>query len=305
MSTYAKISRLGKIVSLIEHKPGISLAEIQEGLSHYEESKPISKRTLERDLATIRSEFFIQAEYNNALQGYKIDDSALDETYEFLKLVEFASVGKLLKDGKTDLSKFSDLVELDDSSIFTGIHLVKKIITAILQQQHIRFKHINYWENTEKDYTITPLRIKEYLNRWYVIGVPHKSKEIRTFGIDRLKDLDTAGASMIKYKDYEEQLNRFHKIIGLNFNEGDGKTKRIKLRVFHKHLKYLQSLPLHRSQQIDWQRGQEHGIVTYRIVPNYEFKIQILKMHCFAEVLEPSELREEIKSMLQEALDQY
>ncbi|MGO4912055.1 helix-turn-helix transcriptional regulator [Leeuwenhoekiella sp. W20_SRS_FM14] len=305
MSTYNKVSRLGKIISMVKNNPGISQAEIMKGLYPDVDSIPKSRRTLERDLAAIRNELFIAIDYDSSLQGYKIDDSTLDATYEFLKMVEFANVGQLLQDGKTDLSKFSDIVELDNSSIFKGIDLVKTLITAIQQRQKITFKHINYWENTEKNYIVSPLKIKEYLNRWYLIGVPDKTSEIRTFGIDRLKDLETADASRIKYKDYEDQLNRFHNIIGLNFNEGDGKTKLIKLKVYHKHLKYLQSLPLHHSQKIDWQKGQEHGIVTYRIIPNYEFKIQILKMHCFAEVLEPIELREEIKTMLQEALDQY
>ncbi|MEZ7494951.1 WYL domain-containing protein [Leeuwenhoekiella aequorea] len=305
MSTYHKVSRLGKIISLVKNNIGISQAEIMKGMFPDVDSNPKSKRTLERDIAAIRNELFIPIDYDHSLQGYIIDDSALNETYEFLKLVEFANVGKLLRDGKTDLRKFSDIVELDDSSIFKGIDLVKIIVTAIQQKQNIQFKHINYWEGSEKEYSITPLKIKEYLNRWYVIGVPHKMNEIRTFGIDRLKDLTITRGKTVRYKDFEDQLNNFHNIIGLNFNEGDGKTKLIKLKVYHKHLKYLQSLPLHRSQKIEWEIGDEHGIASYRVVPNYELKIQILKMHCFAEVLEPIELREEIKVMLQEALDQY
>ncbi|RXG21931.1 helix-turn-helix transcriptional regulator [Leeuwenhoekiella aequorea] len=305
MSTYDKLSRLGKIVSLIKNNEGISQADIMKRLYPDVDSNPKSKRTLERDIAAIRNEFFIQIDYNRSLQGYTIDDSALNETYEFLKLVEFANVGQLLQDGKTDLRKFSDIVELDDSSIFKGIDLLKIIINAIQQKQNIQFKHINYWEESEKEYTITPLKIKEYLNRWYVIGVPFKMNEIRTFGIDRLKDLTITNGKTVKYKDFEDQLNNFHNIIGLNFNEGDGKIKYIKLKVYHKHLKYLRSLPLHSSQTIDWKHGQEHGIVTYRLIPNYELKIQILKMHCFTEVLEPKELREEVKIMLQEALEQY
>ncbi|PHR96644.1 MAG: hypothetical protein COA80_08570 [Leeuwenhoekiella sp.] len=305
MSTYDKVSRLGKIVSLVKNRPGISQAQMMQALFPDVDSNPKSTRTLERDLAAIRREFFIPIDYQPAQQGYTLDESALEATYEFLKLVEFANVGKLLQDGKTDLRTFSDIVELDDSSIFKGIDQVKRIIAAIQQKQKIRFRHINYWEESEKEYTITPLKIKEYLNRWYVIGLPDKTKEIRTFGIDRLKDLTTAGGSRIQFKDYEAQLNQFYNIVGLNFNEGDGKVKRVKLKVFHKHLKYLDSLPLHHSQDIQWKAGEEHGIVSYRLVPNYELKTQILKMHSFAEVLEPVELREEIKSMLQEALDHY
>lgn len=304
MSTYKKAARLAKIISYVKHKSGISKDQLLDAVAEFTGGE-VSSRTLERDLKTIREEFSIDIIYESVTNGYHVEQRDQEAVYEFLKLIEFANVGHLLQEGTTDFSKLADIVHLDDSSIFQGIEQVKTIVAAIQQQHQLSFVHINYWNQTQKEYTITPLQIREYLNRWYVVGVPEGATEIRTFGIDRIQELQISGHTQVKRTDYEDQLGQFAKIVGLNFNEGAARPQKIRLQVYHKHLKYLQSLPLHRSQDIQYEKKAEYGTVTYVLIPNYEFKIQLLKMHSFVIVEEPQELREEIQHMLQEALANY
>ena len=304
MSTYKKAARLAKIISYVKHKPGISKDQLLGAVAEFTGGE-VSARTLERDLKTIREEFSIDIVYESVINGYHVEERDQQAVYEFLKLIEFANVGHLLKESTTNFSKLADVVHLDDSSIFQGIEQVKTIVAAIQQQQKLRFVHINYWNQTQKEYTITPLQIREYLNRWYVVGVPEGEEEIRTFGIDRIQELQISGHTNLKRTDYEDQLDKFAKIVGLNFNEGAARPQKIRLQVYHKHLKYLQSLPLHRSQDIAYKKDAEYGSVTYTLIPNYEFKIQLLKMHSFVTVEEPQELREEIQYMLEAALSNY
>ncbi|EAQ48434.1 putative transcriptional regulator [Leeuwenhoekiella blandensis MED217] len=304
MSTYKKAARLAKIISYVKHKSGISKDQLLDAVAEFTGGE-VSSRTLERDLKTIREEFSIDIIYESVTNGYHVEQRDQEAVYEFLKLIEFANVGHLLQEGTTDFSKLADIVHLDDSSIFQGIEQVKTIVAAIQQQHQLSFVHINYWNQTQKEYTMTPLQIREYLNRWYVVGVPEGATEIRTFGIDRIQQLQISGHTQVKRTDYEDQLGQFAKIVGLNFNEGAARPQKIRLQVFHKHLKYLQSLPLHRSQDIQYEKKAEYGTVTYVLIPNYEFKIQLLKMHSFVIVEEPQELREEIQHMLQEALANY
>jgi len=62
---------------------------------------------------------------------------------------------------------------------------------------------------------------------------------------------------------------------------------------------------LHHSQKIDWAPGETHGMVTYQLIPNYEFKVQVLKMGSLAAVISPPKLRDEIKGMREDALELY
>lgn len=304
MDNYKLIERLGRIVRYLRDYPGISKKEILEKLAENEQES-ITLRTLERDLKNLRERFFLEINYDRSLNGYSLDPAFDKEVNELLHFTELGQLGSLFQAGFTDFKAFSAVVQLSPSSSFQGIEQLKPILLAIQQRQKIHFTHVNYWNKTQKSYTITPFMIKEYLNRWYVIGVPEGKKRIRTFGIDRIAELETAGSATLKLADFKEQLDQFHKIVGLNFNDGEGKIMQIQLRVYYKHLKYLQSLPLHHSQKIDWTPGEDHGLVTYQLIPNYEFKVQVLKMGSLAVVLSPSKLRKEIKGMLEETLRSY
>ena len=110
------------------------------------------------------------------------------------------------------------------------------------------FKHENFHNNTFKDYEITPLLLKEYLNRWYVIGVPEEMNEIRTFGVDRLSEPQLGKLTNLKKKVFQKQLDSFEHIVGLNFNQGEPQD--IRLLVDGIHTKYMRNLPLHPSQVI-------------------------------------------------------
>ncbi|WP_031428231.1 helix-turn-helix transcriptional regulator [Flavimarina sp. Hel_I_48] len=304
MDNYKLIERLNRIVRYLKDYPGISKRELLAKLAESDREE-ITIRTLERDIKNLRERFYLEINYNRAKNGYFLNPEFQHDVDEWIRFMEFAELGQFFRSGLTDFKSFGKLVQLHQTSFFLGIELLKPIVLAIRHKQNIQFLHINYWEETEKPYTIGPLMIREYLNRWYVIGVPQGKKEIRTFGLDRIKELQTAGSMEIKTNDFEKQLEQFNKIVGLNFNAGDGKLKIISLRVYYKHLKYLQSLPLHHSQKIDWAPGETHGTVKYHLIPNYEFKVQILKMGNLGEVISPAELRQEIKQMLKETLRFY
>src|SRR5690606_8277208 len=188
--------------------------------------------------------------YTKDTNGYSLDTESQERVQSLLKFIELIHVGELFKEGLNDFELLKDKIELEDSSKFKGIGYLKDILLAIKKNNQIEFTHENYWKETEKEYTISPLLLKEYLNRWYVVGVPVGGTEIRTFGIDRMENLKLGKVSKIKRKDFEKQLDQFVNIIGLNYT-AHNKVEKIILRVYNKQIKYLESLPLHHSQKIE------------------------------------------------------
>jgi predicted DNA-binding transcriptional regulator YafY len=145
--------------------------------------------------------------------------------------------------------------------------------------------------------------VKEYINRWYVIGVPEGEKEIRTFGIERISKIKLGKISKLKKATYLEQTKRFDAIIGLNYS--DDSPKHIVLKISNRHKKYLESLPLHHSQNIIPCKDEGYWHVTYNLIPNYEFTIEILKMSIETEVLEPKWYRDKVKNELKKIVKKY
>lgn len=303
MAGYKILKRLDILIETLDNRPGISKAEILERLlDRYEID--ISDRTLERDLKSLADEFQIDVIYNRDTNGYSLDTENQERVESLLKFIELIHVGELFKQGLEDFDLMRDKIDLEDSSKLKGIGQLKDILLAIKKNKKISFVHENYWENTKKDYTITPLLLKEYLNRWYVVGVPIGKERILTFGIDRVKKIKIGEVSKVKRKDYESNLDQFINIIGLNYKAHD-KVEEIVLKVNANQIKYLASLPLHHSQKIDLEEGADFGLVSFNLIPNYELEMEILKLNAMVEVLEPTWFREKIVGMVQETLARY
>lgn len=292
MAGYKLLKRLEILIDILQQRPGITKTAILDRLQDRHEVAT-SERTIERDFKALVDEFGIEVKYSKETNGYSLDTENQERIQSLLKFIELIHIGELFKEGLDDFELLKDKIELEDSSKFKGIGYLKDILLAIKKNRQIQFTHENYWKETEKEYTISPLLLKEYLNRWYVVGVPLDGNEIRTFGIDRMENFKIGKVSKVKRKHYEKQLNQFVNIIGLNYT-AHHKVEKISLRVYSKQIKYLESLPLHHSQKIEIEEGAEYGLVTYHLIPNYEFEIEILKMNSMVQVLEPEWFREKI-----------
>ena len=301
MSKYDVSRRLQFIIQYINDQEFVSKESLISYLS--EKDFNISTRTIERDFENIKSDFGIELSYDRSRKGYYIDKDKSVKVNSFFKFLELVTLADVFRDGLKDSHKIFEYVSFDDSSSFKGIDNLKPILIAIKQGRDLSFTHYNYFRKTYTDYTITPLIIKEYLNRWYVIGVPKDINEIRTFGIDRLSNIKKTKLSKIKKSQFKKALSKFDKCIGLYYN--DQEPQEIIIKVNEEHLKYLESLPLHSSQKIIESNEKGFNLVSYNIIPNYEFTIQLLKMSIEIEVLEPKEFREYFKKVIRDIYKKY
>ena len=298
MANYKLLKRLERIVYLLKSKPGITKKKIIDVLqTNYDLN--ISERTLERDLKNLNQDFGFQIEYKSMDKGYFLEEDP-DRIAAFVKFAELSSLADLYEKGLKDYKTFKELIIPDDSSNFKGIDNMKLIITSISNKQQLSFTKINYNETIEKQYEVTPLILKEYLNRWYLIAVPNGMEEIRTFGLDRIQQLKVLKTNGVKVKDEAKQLAQFKDIVGLNFNESDS-VEEIVLKVDNTQIKYLRSLKLHHSQVcVENSNNTGWGTVTYKLKPNYEFEMQLLKLGAMVEVLKPLYFREKIANRIAE-----
>lgn len=303
MAGYKLLKRLDVILHLVETYPYISKSELIQRLAD-DYNIVTTKRTIERDFRALSLDFGIELTYCTTRNGYKLSQKDEHRIQSFLRYVELVHVGELFKQGLNDFDVLRQTIALEDSSKFKGIHLIKPLLLAVKQSQSVNFIYENYSRETHHNYKITPLQIREYQNRWYVIGVPEGETHIRTFGLDRISDLELSEYSTIKISEFETQLDKFNNVVGLNYNATE-KKEFIRIAVTEKQYKYLRSLPLHQSQTLEKELDDQRLEVSFYLKPNFEFKMHILKMGSRVEVLSPDWLREEIKTELQNSLKQY
>lgn len=303
MAGYKLIKRLEVIIHLLNDYPYLSKSEILQRLQA-DHDITTTNRTLERDFQALQTEFGIGLEYNAAKNGYVLEKGNWERAQALFKFVELVHLGELFKESLNDFNLLKETVVLDDSAKFKGIQLIQPLLLSIKTGKKVSFIHENYLNKTRKAYEISPLQIREYLNRWYVVGVPKGENHIKTFGLDRIINLTIVEKSKLNSKIYENQLEKFNRIVGLNYDAAEH-PEIISIAVSNKQYKYLESLPLHHSQQLEGPLPGKRQEVSLFIIPNYEFKMQVLRLGDQVEVISPKWLRQEIKNTLTNTLKNY
>jgi predicted DNA-binding transcriptional regulator YafY len=261
----------------------------------------ISKRTFERDLDAIRNEFGVEITYDSVKRGYFIDESNSVELSSFLRFLEIVNTADLLTESLSESKQTLNYIHFDQGGGMRGVEQLRPLLQAIKEQREIKFKHFSYQREKWHVFTMQPYLLKEYQNRWYVVGWVRGVKQFRTFGVDRIKHLEVLSATF--ERDEKVDLHsKFDATIGVIY--GDGKRERIVLWFNNEQKHYVKSLPWHPTQEII--EDNDNGLViSLFVVPNYELIQQILMHHAFVKVIAPNWLMEEVKEKLKKGLEGY
>jgi predicted DNA-binding transcriptional regulator YafY len=304
MANYKQLERLERIVHLLSWKNFISKKDLMEELYERYEIQ-ISERSLERDLKILKESFSLDINYNHQHNGYELekDERLLSR---FFKFAELNSLAKVYEDGLKNYSEFEKWIIPDDSSTLNGIEHINTIVKALNVGLKLKFKKEDFFSEEIVERIVTPLRLKEYLNRWYLIGIKDGSDEIRNYGIERMTDLKVLKEPGVNIKAFAKKLSRYNDIVGINYsNEYFPAPVKIVCHTYDNQHKYLATLPLHHSQEITYLENKEEAIVTFFLQPNYEFISQLLRMNENIVVMEPASLRGIMKKKLEKALNLY
>lgn len=303
MANYQIIKRLEILIQLLKNHPYRTKEELIKRLNT-DYDLPVTPRTLERDFSALSTDFGIEVQYDRRRNGYAISEADNDRVSNFLQFAGRIYLGELLKEGLKEFNDLRENVILEDGSGFEGVQLIQPFLLAISKKREVQFVHENYQKGTHSNYRITPLQLREYQGRWYIVGVPKGGNHIKTFGIERVSGLEILGFTKIKTSAYSLQLEKFDSIIGLNYDEAKEKEL-IELAVSGEQYKYLKTLPLHPTQQFESDMSGGRVKISLYLFPNYELKMQLLRLGDKIEVLAPKSLRKEIRNTLHQALKKY
>lgn len=299
MSHHGTIRRYTLIIEKLKSNQYPSLNEIIDYLSNI--GLKTSKRTTERDLDAIRNDFGIEISYNRLNDGYFIDYDNSINIESFFRFLEIVNTAELLSESLSESKEALSYISFDTGGGLKGIEYLKPLLQAIKEHRKIAFKHFNFHTELNKSYSMKPYLLKEYQNRWYIVGVVEGINELRTFGIDRLEDLKLKTDTFIPDKKINP-LAKFEQIVGLVYS--DAEQQRIVLSFTPNQGHYIKTLPIHKSQQILVDDATEFRI-ELKLIPNFELTQKILMNADAVKVIEPKWLADEIKNILLSSLENY
>jgi predicted DNA-binding transcriptional regulator YafY len=180
-------------------------------------------------------------------------------------------------------------------------HWLEQILKAIVEKNVIAITYQGFGK-PEKEHELSPYLLKEYRNRWYVVGYTHTTEQVLVFSLDRIKNVS---ASKTKYKSDDTFLPEdfFRYSFGIT-QLHNAKPEKVLLSFTAITAPYIHSQPLHHSQKVVSQTDEELQIeMEVYITP--ELKMSILSYGDQVKVLKPNALQKEIAETLGNTLKHY
>ncbi|MFN8343954.1 MAG: WYL domain-containing protein [Spirosomataceae bacterium] len=275
----------------------------EEGFSDYSES------SFERDKKDIYEQYGIYIRYSKRRNGYfidlKEDDEDITDFKGFLDLLERRERVEFVNQTLTGVREIGRYLQLEKNPNFSGISHLPTLWEALRAQRAIAFNYSAYTPTPApaQPRLVEPGLLFEYKNRWYLDGWDIHKNEVRTFGLDRMSNLQLTDKYISQNRSHQYRAMRQH-VIGVN-SAPDTAPVRVVLRLTALQANYLQSLPLHPSQRALPQTSRDYVDFELVVVLNIELEIEILGLGEAVEVLEPAELRGKIKRRIAETLQKY
>jgi predicted DNA-binding transcriptional regulator YafY len=298
MSKKQFIKRYHLIINKLRSNP-CSFKELQDYLGKHsiddDENYMISKRTFERDLKEIWGIYGVDIKYQRSQNVYQIiedADGVSDRRIESFQIFNALSISDSVSN-QIIIEKRRPL----------GTENMHGFIHAIKNKFEVHFTYEKFWyKSKEKEKrTVYPLALKEARNRWYLVAKDNKDGIIKTFGLDRISDLDITRKKFEYTKDFNLE-EKFRNSFGI-ITDGT-KPEKIKLWLSHGQADYIKSLPLHHSQKVVSENEKECVIELF-MSPTYDFIMELLSIGQEVKVLEPESLEKEIVKRLKDTLKQY
>ena len=262
----------------------------------------IGERTVQRDLAEIRSNFDIDIIYDEQRNGYYLlKDSTLyiDQLLYFIGLAESSDIAlSTLK----DKNRLSGYVSISPNPKSKGVEHIGWLLRAIQYRQVITIIHCSYQTGEQTTYTVEPYLLKEFEGMWYLFAYCEDIKAFRTFGLDRIGQIQITDRTFQRKEELERTAEKFDNVYGLVYepdNNPNAPIEEVRLKVSSVMLPYIQSLPIHSSQSIDG------DTITLHLIINPELENKIMSYGEHIEVLSPPLLRNKIKERIKQLLSRY
>lgn len=228
----------------------------------------------------------------------------LRQVNEFQILGEVANIIKKLENTVASSKEAKpSCIQFERNTVATGAQYIDDIFASITGKSALRISYQPFTATEPKQLVFHPYLLKEFRNRWFLIGRNGDAKNISILALDRIKEIKNSSSSFIT-NDLFDPETYFNNIIGVTLPEGQT-VNEIEIKVASNQVPYIKTKPIHHTQEITKQYKNGDIIVKLWLINNYELRSVLLSYGGDVEVLKPESLREEIIAVFQKAAKAY
>ena len=288
----------------------------------------VGKRTIQLDIQLMRSDklgynapivVYERRYYKYEDPNYTITDipltdtdmNILSEVVEMLKQFKdfslFSELGgiihRLVDRVYTEKTKQPSVIHLDKNERLKGLEYLDTLYQAILKKIVLQLTYQSFSARDASTFLFHPYILKEFNNRWFLVGREEGQKQILTLALDRIQQIEAD----LKTEYQNNQFNadeHYKNTYGVTVFKVENLIE-IELLVDRKNTPYVLTKPLHHSQKLLKKYEDGRSRISLLVHHNYEIERLILGFGQGITVLKPTRLRRQIKRSMRIAIAKY
>ena len=280
----------------------------------------ICDSTIEKDLFAMRMEHDAPIKYSRKHEGYFYEDPeytindiplsedeldsirfAVQTLQQFQEVPYFKEFGSAIDKiatrvavAGTEGNETSAFIGFETAYSSIGNQWLPLLLTAIQEKKTCQFTYASFKTGIAKERNVLPVYLKEYRNRWYLISFDLEKSDWITYALERMDGLVVNEAQHL-LKEAFNPSSFFAETIGITTEKKA--AERIELRVNDIASKYIESQPLHSSQE---KIGTNQFVLTVQI--NEELIRTLLGFMGELQIISPSHLVQTWNERIQKQL---
>lgn len=248
------------------------------------------------------TKFSINSQPLNEAEANQLKEALLTLS-RFKGLPQFNWIGELttrLESSFSLLPNDKDVIQFEQNEFLKGLEFISPIYHAITYQKVVEIQYQGFKQNEPVQYIFHPQLLKQYNNRWFLIGMVNENENFTNISLDRI--ITIKELPEISYREATTDFNElFEDVIGVSIPKNE-EPQKIQIKVNESLAPYILSKPLHGSQKV---ADRKKMIIELEAYINYELVSVIMSYGDGLEVLIPLELRALFKEKIKNILSKY
>ena len=300
----------------------------EDALRDYEGIDSVSLRTVQRDIELMRSgklgyyapivvrdrKYYEYSDPGFSITQLPLSEQDLAELSSAIDIIRHYQGFQGMKGQEDILARMQDqlqaqqshhqVVYIETNKQLKGLQFLGQLYDFIIKREPIAIDYKPFKAHRQSQIYISPYILKEYNNRWFLIGNNQRKRDIQTIALDRIIAVQKDEKGQFRENTFFDAEEYLGSMVGVT-RDLRSSTERVVLRIDADQAPYVLTKPLHHSQKL--QKTGEDGSITVAIevIPNLELERLILGYGSHIEVLSPWQLRQHIARQVIIAASKY
>jgi len=305
------------------------MEKVSDSLYEYEGiDKGISRRTIQADIQMMRSDrlgynapiiikdkkYYTYGDASYSItniplstQDLELMNEAVEVLKQFKGFSHFTSLNEVVQKLEdhvyTAAHQTQSVIEFEKNEQLKGLQYLDVIYNAIIHQKTIELEYKSFKAREANTFYFHVWWLKEFKNRWFAVGVRKEDGQVVNLALDRIVNIRIA--DKVKYiPNRSITAADFYKdVIGVTVSLNQ-RPSNVLLEVTNQHAPYIETKPLHHSQQV-LKRWKDSILIQITVQLNFELEKEIMGFGDGVRVIAPKRLKKIIYNKYKNTLERY